>query len=249
METWSGVAVALALGIDGLAVGAAYGMRRIRVPARSLLIIGLCSAVCFFIAMTAGAAVGGAAGLRAPRAVGAAVFVALGLWNIGKGWAESRDKRTAAARRPDGPGTRAESVAGEGGGAVRPGRRRGAARGETAVAGDDWAALLRIHVRALGVVIQVLREPMRADVDGSGFIDAGEALVLGGALGLDALAAGFGAAFIGFGVYTVAVVAAAQLLLTWCGLRLGRAHGARWLGDKGFYVPGAILILVGLLQL
>ena len=62
METWSGVAVALALGIDGLAVGAAYGMRRIRVPARSLLIIGLCSAVCFFIAMTAGAAVGGAAG-------------------------------------------------------------------------------------------------------------------------------------------------------------------------------------------
>lgn len=46
MEIWSAAAVALALGADGLAVGAAYGLRRIQVPARSLLVIGVCSAAC-----------------------------------------------------------------------------------------------------------------------------------------------------------------------------------------------------------
>lgn len=204
MEIWSAAAVALALGADGLAVGAAYGLRRIQVPARSLLVIGVCSAACFAAAMTAGAALAGAGVWRAPNVAGAAVFVALGAWNMAKGWAESR---------------------------------------------DEAATLLCIRLPGPGIVIQVLKEPGRADVDGSGAIDAGEAVVLGVALGLDALAAGLGAAFTGFGAYAVALVAAAQVLLTWVGLHLGRRWGAGWLGGKGSYAPGAILILIGLLQL
>ncbi len=74
-------------------------------------------------------------------------------------------------------------------------------------------------------------------------------MLLGAALGLDALAAGFGAAFVGFPLSVVAAVAAAQVGLTWIGLKLGRDYGARWLGQRGFYVPGVILVLVGLLQL
>src|SRR5690606_39868676 len=88
MEIWSAAAVALALGADGLAVGAAYGLRRIQVPARSLLVIGVCSAACFAAAMTAGAALAGAGVWRAPNVAGAAVFVALGAWNMAKGRSE-----------------------------------------------------------------------------------------------------------------------------------------------------------------
>lgn len=226
MQTWSAVALALALSVDGLAVGVAYGMRRIRVPARSLFIIGLCSAACFAVALTLGEFVAAVVGLSAPHLIGAAVLVALGLWHLGKGWTESRAREAAA-----GAGEQSS---------VTDRHRDGS---------DDFGTLLRIRVRALGIVVQVLREPGRADLDRSGAIDVGEAVVLGTALGLDALAAGFGAAFVGFGFSVVAVVAGAQLLVTWFGLWLGREHGVRFLGEKGFYVPGVILILIGLLQL
>lgn len=226
MQTWSAVALALALSIDGLAVGVAYGMRRIRVPVRSLLMIGLCSAACFAVALMLGDVAAAVIGLGAPHFIGAAILIGLGLWHIGKGWEESRAR---------------EAAAGAGDHGAVPDRDRDGS--------SDFGTLLRIRVRGLGIVVQVLREPGRADLDRSGAIDVGEAVVLGTALGLDALAAGFGAAFVGFGFSVVAVVACAQLLVTWFGLWLGREHGARWLGEKGFYVPGVILILIGLLQL
>lgn len=223
METWSAVALALALSVDGLAVGVAYGMRRIHVPARSLVIIGLCSASCFFVAMTLGEMVARVAGFKAPHIVGACILVALGCWNIGKGWVAGRSRETAA----------------------------GAVRTEQSLENGtrDIATVFRIRIRRLGIVVEVLREPGRADVDQSGAIDAREAILLGAALGLDALAAGFGAAFVGLRLPVVVAVAAAQVALTWLGLTLGRDYGARWLGQRGFYVPGVILILVGLLQL
>ncbi|MFO7265531.1 MAG: sporulation membrane protein YtaF [Limnochordales bacterium] len=219
MDAWSAAALACALSVDGLAVGAAFGLRRIRVPFWSLAIVGLCSAACFFAAAALGAAVAGAAGWRAPHRIGSVVLIVLGLWNIGKGWAENR--AAAEARAP------ASGLAA--GGAVRP--------------------LASVRIRSLGIVVHVLREPVRADVDRSGGIDAREAVLLGAALGLDALGAGFGAALIGVHPGAALLVAGAQMLMTWLGLRLGRAGASGRLGEKGFLVPGVILILLGLLQL
>lgn len=221
MDAWSAAALACALSIDGLAVGVVYGMRRIHVPLWSLAIVGLCSAACFYAAVVLGGAVAGAVGWRAPHVFGSAVLMGLGVWNIGKGWVESR---SAAAAGPAATAPRAADAL-------------------------DGRTLARVRIRSLGIVVHVLREPHRADVDRSGAIDAGEAVLLGAALGLDALAAGFGAAFIGVHPAVALLVAAAQLLLTWLGLRLGRGKQVRWLGEKGFFVPGVILILLGLLQL
>lgn len=213
MEVWSAAALALALSIDGLAVGIAYGMRRIQLPLRSLLIVGVCSAACFSVALLVGEFIAGFVDVSTPHLIGSSILIALGSWHIVKGWLD-RGRRQ---------------------------RFRGGAR--------SWGTLLSIRIRALGVVVQVLREPDEADLDRSGAIDAGEAFLLGVALGLDATAVGFGAAFIGVGFSFVAVVAGSQLLLTWVGLQLGRRFGTGWLGDKGYYVPGLILILLGLLQL
>lgn len=215
MEVWSATALALALSIDGLAVGIAYGMRRIRLPLQSLIIVGICSAACFSGALLVGRLVVGVVDVSTPHLIGSTILIALGSWHIVKGWLQ-KDRRQPA----------------------------GAAEGERSL-----GTLLRIRIRGLGVVVQVLREPSKADMDRSGAIDTGEAVVLGLALGLDATAVGFGAAFIGVGFGFVAVVAGAQLLLTWIGLHLGNRFGTGWLGDKGFYVPGLILILLGLLQL
>src|SRR5690625_1521662 len=214
MEVWSAAALALALSVDGLAVGVAYGMRNIDVPLRSLLIIGSCSALCFSAALLLGRFIAGVADVTTPHLIGSSILIVLGSWHIIKGWLERGRTESKPSDHP-----------------------------------APWAPLMRVRIRPLGIVVHVLREPAKADLDGSGAIDPAEAIVLGVALGLDAMAVGFGAAFIGVGFAFVGVVAGAQLLLTWIGLQTGRRFGARLLGEHGFYVPGLILILIGLLQL
>lgn len=215
MDGLSAAALALALSVDGLAVGIAYGMRDIRIPFRSLLIVGCCSAACFALALLTGKFVARIVDVSAPHIIGSTILILLGSWHVAKGWL---DKKRATT---DG----------------------------TSVARESFGTLLRIRIRGLGVVVQVLREPGKADLNRSGSIETGEAFLLGLALGLDATAVGFGAAFMGIGFSFVGIVAAAQLLLTWTGLHFGRRFGRRWLGEKGYYVPGLILILLGLLQL
>ena len=51
------ILLALALSVDGLVAGAAYGMRGISVPKRSLAVIALCTALCLGGAMLAGGVV------------------------------------------------------------------------------------------------------------------------------------------------------------------------------------------------
>jgi putative sporulation protein YtaF len=109
--------------------------------------------------------------------------------------------------------------------------------------------LARLHLRPLGIVIQILHEPVRADRDRSGSIEAGEAIALGVALGLDTLAAGFGASLAGFGTVVLLMVPLGLLALTWCGLLLGRACG-KWLQKiNSLALTGTLLILIGLLQM
>lgn len=227
MEVWSAAALALALSVDGFAVGIAYGLRGIHVPVRSLLIIGGCSALCFSVALLSGRFVAGVVDAGTPHLIGSAVLIGLGSWHIVKGWSD-RNRSSALRHGAEvGLGNPAEMDAGK----------------------EGWPTLLRLRIKALGIVVQVLRDAGDADWDGSGAIDAAEALVLGVALGLDAVAVGFGAAFMDVGFSLVGVVAGGQLLLTWAGLHAGRRFGGRWLGESGYYVPGLILILIGLLQL
>lgn len=227
MEVWSAAALALALSVDGFAVGIAYGLRGIRVPLRSLLIIGGCSALCFSVALLSGRFVAGVVDSATPHLIGSAVLIGLGSWHIVKGWSDRNRSGKGGARGKPASGTGADGD------------------GED----DAWPTLLRLRIKALGIVVQVLRDAGEADWDGSGAIDSAEAVVLGVALGLDAVAVGFGAAFMEVGFSFVGVVAGAQLLLTWAGLHAGRRFGARWLGESGYYVPGLILIFIGLLQL
>lgn len=59
------------------------------------------------------------------------------------------------------------------------------------------AAAKRFH--ALGLTILVVREPSAGDLDNSGSIDLGEALLLGFSLSVDMLGAGIGLALAGAG--------------------------------------------------
>lgn len=96
------------------------------------------------------------------------------------------------------------------------------------------------RVRPLGVLVQVIRDPTWADLDASGWLDAGESTLLGVALGMDAFAAGFGTGMLGATLAVVPAVAIACPMFLAAGTALGRRAATDWLARKGFALPGLI---------
>ncbi len=116
---------------------------------------------------------------------------------------------------------------------------------------DHAQVLINWRIPFLGLIIQVYQEPLTADRDDSQTITGHEAVILGGALALDALAAGFGAAMLGLPIWlsTLAVTLASFIFITQ-GLKTGsvlasstkRQRDLRWL-------PGVVVLSIGLLKI
>lgn len=110
--------------------------------------------------------------------------------------------------------------------------------------------LMNLEIKQLGIVINVLKKPMEADLDDSGSITGNEAILLGIALSLDAFGAGIGAAFLGVSPWLLAGSVGIM-----CGLflSLGKISGAQLFRDEKTkhlsFLPGILLILIGLLKL
>lgn len=92
----SSIILAFALSLDSLGVGAAYGLRRVRVPVPSIILISLTSGAVFTLAMVFGHLVSTMAAAHLARAAGSLILLGLGTWVILQAWAEG----AAVNRRP-----------------------------------------------------------------------------------------------------------------------------------------------------
>jgi len=111
--------------------------------------------------------------------------------------------------------------------------------------------LVNIRVPFLGLVIQVLQEPLLADRDRSQTISGEEAVVLGSALALDAMAAGFGAAMLGLPVVgaTISVMVGSYFFITQ-GLQIGSNLASSWLPKSVLrWLPGTVVLCMGLIKM
>lgn len=109
---------------------------------------------------------------------------------------------------------------------------------------------VEIRLRFFGLVIQILKEPARADVDRSGVISPQEALLLGTALALDAFVAGFAVSLLGFSILVTApAVGIGHFLLACLGITAGRSIRPGLVGRQLTALPGCIMILLGLLKI
>lgn len=133
--------------------------------------------------------------------------------------------------------------------AVRPrrdtGKQAAIPRSET-----EQPTVWSFHLKKWGLVVQILKTPMAADMDESGTISGAEAVLLGAALSLDAIAAGLGAAFVGMSPLFVAAVislmsAVCLRLGMWLGFLYAERVHLRWMG----YLPGIFFIALGLSRL
>ncbi len=111
--------------------------------------------------------------------------------------------------------------------------------------------LIKIRIPWLGIAVQILREPVEADFDRSGVISLNEAMVLGFALAMDALGAGFGAAVAGLYLwYIPLLVGVFKLLLVSSGLLMSKLwHKKNHLLDQISALPALILVVLGLIKI
>lgn len=115
---------------------------------------------------------------------------------------------------------------------------------------EDAQALFQWEIAPLGIMIQILREPRRADLDRSGQISGKEALWLGLALSLDSCGAGIGMALMGYSPFwTSLCTAVSACLFLSAGFYLGAHVGERLSYKKIKLLPGCLLIGIGLLRL
>ncbi|MCL4515406.1 MAG: sporulation membrane protein YtaF [Firmicutes bacterium] len=216
------ILLAVAASLDNCAAGIAYGIRRIRVPATSNLLMAFLSALATWLTVAAGGYLGTAISLQLARLLGALLMIGIGLWVIFE-W-------PGEAARQEPPLEKAQT---------KPGR-------SPDFSGYNYL-IMSWRLKPLGIIIQILREPSKADLDLSGTISLPEAFLLGTALALNALAGGLGAGLAGFPpLFTAVMVGALSYLLLWFGVYLGSRFGARWLGEKAPLFTGLALILLGI---
>jgi putative sporulation protein YtaF len=212
--------LAFAVSLDGFGVGLTYGLRKIRFPLWSLLVVTLCSATMILVAMQVGTVLSGYVSVKAAKIFGAVILIGVGSFAI-YSLLNQKEKEPVEEKRVETASFSAQI----------PVRK----------------TVLRLELKKIGLVIQILRTPSSADVDHSGDISAKEALVLGFALSMDGFGAGIGASLIGFhSVQTALTIALMNLLFIYSGIKVGMRYADLRLFRSFAYLPGLMLILIGL---
>ncbi|MDY0393292.1 sporulation membrane protein YtaF [Virgibacillus halophilus] len=99
-------------------------------------------------------------------------------------------------------------------------------------------------------VKKVLATPDQADLDHSGIISSGEALLLGTALSMDAFGAGIGAAIVGYSpVVTPALIACMSGIFLFSGIKLGTLLAQNKKMQHMSFIPPILLISLGIFNL
>lgn len=231
--------LAFAVSLDGFGVGAMYGLRKIRIPFLSLVIVSLCSALVILLSMKLGVWLLHFIPAVLAKDIGALILIGIGIWTIYQ-----------VGMQKEGPEDIEPASA-------KTGITGGSGDGLSASAGSSVSAtspeprpLITLEWKRMGIVIQILRTPSVADVDRSGIISPSEAGLLGIALSLDAFGAGIGAALIGYPpLATAAIIAGASGLFIASGLRVGfRFSELGWMRRMSA-LPGCILILMGIMKM
>ncbi|MCJ8009904.1 sporulation membrane protein YtaF [Lederbergia wuyishanensis] len=207
--SFSLILLAMAISLDSFSTGLAYGLRKMKIPLKSILIIASCTAVSLGLAMFAGQLILNMLSPTMASRIGGTILIVIGAWVVYQFFKTEKEPTLVHEK-----------------------------------------IVLNWEIKSLGIVINILKKPTRADFDGSGTITGLEALILGTALSLDAFGAGIGAAMLGFSPILLAGLAAfMSYIFLICGLQLGRLFShLNWV-QKFAFIPGLLLILIGILKL
>ncbi|PMC37073.1 sporulation membrane protein YtaF [Bacillus sp. UMB0899] len=203
--------LAFAVSLDSFSVGFTYGMRKMRIPLKSIFIIACCSAGTMLGAMFLGEILTKIFPIYITEKLGGFILMLIGAWVLYQFFRPSK---------------------------------------ESGVEEEVEKTIINFEIKTFGIVINILRKPMTADIDKSGTITGVEAFLLGLALSLDAFGAGIGAALLGYSPIIMSVlVACMSSLFVWIGIKSGHIFARFSWVDKFSCLPGIILIMIGIWKL
>lgn len=84
---WATIIFATALSLDGFGVGISYGIRRIKIPLKSLLVICLSSALALALSMFAGNLIANFFSEKVAETLGGIALLLVGSWLVIQAWA------------------------------------------------------------------------------------------------------------------------------------------------------------------
>ncbi|EDL63641.1 sporulation membrane protein YtaF [Bacillus sp. SG-1] len=200
--------LAFAVSLDSFSTGLTYGLRKMGMPLKSIVIISICSAGSLLAAMSIGGAAENVLSEGAADKIGGLILIALGAFVLLQFFRSGKD---------------------------------------TSV--DEEKILFNFEIESIGLVINILKRPMAADFDKSGTITGVEAIMLGLALSLDAFGAGIGAALLGYSPLLLAVtVMMMSIIFLSAGLKIGKSCAHMGWVQKVSFLPGVLLIVIGVLR-
>ncbi len=253
------VLFAIAVSVDGFLVGIAQGMRGIKVPVATLIVINVVSGVVVFLSLSTGDYVANRLGLQAAKVIGSGILIVLGTVML-KPLSGSRRRNSVSCnmsgtdidkRDVTGAFETTETSPSSSLNTSNTGINTGESMGENAAV-DVIATETVISkiTKTLIMIPKFLAEPVTADLDLSGTLTIDEGFFLGLALAIDALGVGFGAGMAGMSSNLTPVVAGiTQGIFVSLGLILGRKMRKTvpsYILEKA---PGGILILLGAMRL
>lgn len=201
--------LAVAISLDSFSTGLAYGLRKMSIPFKSIVIIASCTAVSLVIAMFAGQVIMSVLSEVTARRIGGIILILIGMWVVYQFFRSEKEETLSHEK-----------------------------------------LVLKWEIKSLGIVIHILKKPTRADMDRSGSVTGLEALLLGTALSLDAFGAGIGAAMLGYSPFLLAGSAAIMSsIFLLSGLHIGKVLSHTYWMQKLAFIPGVLLILIGLLKM
>ncbi|RAI97067.1 putative sporulation protein YtaF [Paenibacillus pabuli] len=248
------LALALALSLDGFGVGITYGLRRTKIPLLSIIVISICSGLVIALSMQVGVLLSHVVSPDVASIVGAVILIGIGAWSLLQ-LIRKRGKEQLETDNGVGEGTGARTIH-SGTQASQEVQSKGrnqviALELEPSASGGSLERMVfTLELRKLGVVIQILRSPSKADMDNSGSISVQEAMWLGIALSLDAFGAGLGAALLGFPtLWTALVIALFSGAFLSLGMKVGLRFAAlRWMRRLSV-LPALLLMFMGIMKL
>ncbi|MHA0857451.1 sporulation membrane protein YtaF [Paenibacillus sp. CMAA1364] len=216
--------LAFAVSLDSFGVGITYGLRQVKIPLLSIVIISTLSGIVIYCSMQLGVLLSNFVSPYVASAVGASILIVMGCWSLLQMLIQKEKEQLEQVVIVD----------------------------EVKISPQPPVErqVFLIEIRKMGLVIQILRTPSSADVDKSGSISGYEAMWLGIALSLDALGAGLGAALLGFNpVSTSLVIAVFSGSFLVMGMNTGFRFATKSWTRHMAALPALMLIIMGIMKL
>ncbi|MFP4017089.1 MAG: manganese efflux pump [Halanaerobiales bacterium] len=255
---WPIFILGMAVSIDGFAVGITYGMRKISLRFLPLLLIGSISSVSIYLSITLGSVFVNILGSDIASKIGGFILIAMGIWVVYTAFVNHRkkcfknnscvdDENESNENNNNGNNNDINNDNAYDNSCANAINTDNAHDNSCANVNEatDKRTLYTFKIKSLGIIINILREPVSADFDKSGSINYTEAGFLGLALALDALGAGLGAGLTGYsGFWIPFLIGSINILFVGSGFLLGHKIG-NFLPDYFEYIPGLIIISLG----